>query len=301
VAERYTGAPEFARDLVRAVEKMPKSALNADGTLIMGALAPTPTVPPTRVGGDGAPPPPPTHAAPRASVPPRAPAAAPVETPFAARSRTPLYASAAVLLVVLLAGGAWLATRAGTTAAATDSAGVLPPATSTLASAAPDVMPSGASLPVRESAAVQTYGRPSTGAVIGAVIGAVPRAPVAVPTTSGLATPGPAATGIAEAPSADETLFERPGTDVGEWVERVTASNAADYLSRANRVIDSPRPMPRAKLFAGVIRATALQTMGREDEACTTLRRVRADYAIMSTSFRQSVDLLLDPNSGSCQ
>ena len=130
-ALRYATASEFGRDIFRAVEAMSPSGVSAvRGATDIGVAAPLsapapapamtataatattgPIVPPTRVGGGGSgvsatPPAPPLTSGPEALLSP------PAESPMApAPSKFPLRATAAVILVIVLGGGALLAKR----------------------------------------------------------------------------------------------------------------------------------------------------------------------------------------------
>ena len=87
-AERYQNAGQFGRDLVKAVDSMPASALNAGGTLVLGATAP---IPATRVS---------SAAKTKAMPAPARPAAPAPEA--AKKSKVPLFAGGGVVAAALV-------------------------------------------------------------------------------------------------------------------------------------------------------------------------------------------------------
>jgi eukaryotic-like serine/threonine-protein kinase len=106
--KRYTTAAEFARDLTRAVERMPETQVAAEGTLVMDV-----SVAATHVSEAAS-----AATAAQAAIPQAAsvgPPATEVErpaVPATARSKAPMLAAAA-LVAVLLAGGGWYAMKGG--------------------------------------------------------------------------------------------------------------------------------------------------------------------------------------------
>lgn len=280
VAERYQSAPEFARDLLRAVAKMPQEAFRKDGTLLMGTIDPrtlsglqAPTVPPTRAGGN----PPPTNVRPSAPTlaTPRPPAPAPAP---AASSRTPLVLAAALLLVVLAGGGFMLFNRGGDTSAPV-ATGTVPPADSALPGAvASSITTPPTATPTQELS--RELSPPAT-------------TPATTPTTPG---------GSRVAAVDEDTMpLGDPREPIDRLIERVNAQNARRWLRRTEFALRNPRLGPANRLHAQVMHAAALSNLDRPDEACAELRQVRREYGIMSTSFQQTVDMLLDPANGSCQ
>jgi eukaryotic-like serine/threonine-protein kinase len=273
--ERYPTAPEFARDLAAAVARMPQSALNADGTLVMGAM--TAAVPPTRARG--ARPSAPTVAA-TAMLPGVAPTrvSSPASVASPPRSRLPLVVSGGALAVALLAGVGYLATRdRGTTDAPRDTSGAI--ASAATASAAPTTTVAAIDPP---ATGTQAYSRPATTA---------PDAPrAAAPSPSGSS--NPVRGGL-------EDRIERMD-------EQLKAAASNPTLARALLDdIDSNLPTirrPGARMLALKARGDLLYALERPAEACAEFARIRKVYARMPQAFRDAVDFYYAEASGpACQ
>ena len=108
-AERYQGAAEFGRDMVKAVENMPATVAGEGATMVIGAAgaaAATAAVPRTRVAD-------PSPVRGGKTVPTPAISAPVVPAPVAAKSKTPMMVGAAVVIAAIGIGGYLMMPKGG--------------------------------------------------------------------------------------------------------------------------------------------------------------------------------------------
>jgi eukaryotic-like serine/threonine-protein kinase len=121
--KRYTTATEFARDLVRAIERMPDSQVAAGGTLVMDvSVAPTQGMGAAKAAAAAGPADPAAGAMPEAPPPPPTVVDQRALAPAAEKSKVPILAAAG-LVAVLVAGGGWYAMKGSGNAGAPEANG----------------------------------------------------------------------------------------------------------------------------------------------------------------------------------
>ena len=100
-----------------------------------------------------------------------------------------------------------------------------------------------------------------------------------------------------------EALEAALARDWARHVEGITPATASAELARAERLIARPRTAEAVRMQAMYVQATSLARLGRHDEGCSTLRRIRdaRTFDGMDADFRQRVAHYLVAESGSCQ
>jgi eukaryotic-like serine/threonine-protein kinase len=108
-SKRYSTATEFARDMVRAVERMPEAQVAAAGTMVMDvSVAPTGSV--QAVGGPADP----ASAAAQGGAPETVTEQPAITSPATSKSKAPMLAAAGVVAVLLVGGGMFALKSGGT-------------------------------------------------------------------------------------------------------------------------------------------------------------------------------------------